>query len=137
MRLLLLGYFEGIDSERGIAWRAADSLSFRKFLSYGLKEATPDHSTVSRTRRLYSVETHHAGDAVGAEDPQARAGAGQSISIDATTLQANASMKNLVRRDTGVSYDAYLRQLAEAEGIENPTKEQAARLDRKRKKKGV
>jgi transposase len=58
--MLLLGYFEGIDSERGIAWRAADSLSYRKFLGYDLSEPTPDHSTVSRTRRLYSVETHRA-----------------------------------------------------------------------------
>src|ERR1700682_572265 len=59
-RMLLLGYFEGIDSERGIAWRAADSFSYRKFLGYDLSEQTPDHSTVSRTRRLYSVETHGA-----------------------------------------------------------------------------
>src|SRR2546425_10119208 len=57
-RSLLLGYFEGIDSERGIAWRLADSLSMRKFIAYALTEETPDHSTISRTRRLYSVETH-------------------------------------------------------------------------------
>src|SRR6266404_3409565 len=128
-RMLLLGYFEGIDSERGISWRAADSLSYRKFLGYDLSELTPDHSTVSRTRRLYAVHTHRAvmkwvlkilrkhGLAVG-----------QSVCIDATTLQANASMKSLVRRDTGQAYEEYLKQLAEAEGIENPTKEQAARL---------
>jgi transposase len=59
-RMLMLGYFEGIDSERGVAWRAADSLSVRTFLGYGLSEPTPDHSTVSRTRRLYSVQTHLA-----------------------------------------------------------------------------
>ena len=135
-RMLLLGYFEGIDSERSIAWRAADSLSFRKFLSYGLNETTPDHSTVSRTRRLYSVETHRAVMQWMLKILRKHGLAqGQSISIDATTLQANASMKSLVRRDTGVTYDAYLRLLAEAEGIANPTKEQAARLDRKRKKK--
>jgi len=135
-RMLLLGYFEGIESERGIAWRAADSLSARKFLGYDLVEQTPDHSTVSRTRRLYSVATHAAVmrwvlkilRKHGLVDAQ-------SVCIDATTLQANASMKSLVRRDTGVSYHEYLKQLAEAEGIENPTKEQAARLDRKRKKK--
>jgi len=135
-RMLLLGYFEGIDSERGIAWRAADSFSVRKFLGYDLIEQTPDHSTVSRTRRLYSVQTHQAVmkwvlkivRKHGLVDAQ-------SVCIDATTLQANASMKSLVRRETGVSYDEYLKQLAEAEGIENPTKEQAARLDRKRKKK--
>ena len=135
-RMLLLGYFEGIDSERGIAWRAADSFSYRKFLGYDLIEQTPDHSTVSRTRRLYSVETHGAVmkwvlkllRKHGLADAQ-------SVCIDGTTLEANASMKSLVRRDRGVSYDDYLRQLAQAEGLENPMKEQLARLDRKRKKK--
>jgi transposase len=135
-RMLLLGYFEGIDSERGIAWRAADSLSYRKFLGYDLSEQTPDHSTVSRTRRLYSVETHRAVMKwvlkILRKNGLADA---QSVCIDATTLEANVAMKSLVRRDTGVSYDDYLRQLAQAEGIENPTKEQLARLDRKRKKK--
>ena len=135
-RLLLIGYFEGIDSERGIAWRAADSFSFRKFLGYDLSEQTPDHSTVSRTRRLYSVETHRAVMKWVLKILRKHGLAdAQSVCIDATTLEANAAMKSLVRRDTGVSYDDYLRQLAQAEGIENPTKEQLARLDRKRKKK--
>lgn len=135
-RMLLLGYFEGIDSERGIAWRAADSLSFRKFLGYDLCEVTPDHSTVSRTRRLYTVATHRAVMQWVLKILRKHGLAqGQSVCIDATTLQANASMKSLVRRDTGVAYDEYLRQLAQAEGIENPSKEQAARLDRKRRKK--
>src|SRR5450432_3689280 len=135
-RMLLLGYLEGIDSERGIAWRAADSFSFRKFLGYDLIESTPDHSTVSRTRRLYSVETHRAVMKWVLKILRKHGWANaQSVCIDATTLQANASMKSLVRRDTGVSYDDYLRQLAQAEGLENPTKEQLARLDRKRKKK--
>jgi transposase len=135
-RMQRLGYFEGIDSERGIAWRAADSFSTRKFLGYDWIEPTPDHSTVSRTRRLYAV--HKQGAVMkwvlkilrkhGLAD-------GQSMSIDATTLQANAWMKSLVRRDTAVSYDEYRRQLAAAEGLENPTQEQLARLDRKRKKK--
>jgi len=135
-RMLLLGYFEGLDSERGIAWRAADSLSYRKFLGYGLSEQTPDHSTVSRTRRLYSVETHRAVMKwvlkILRKHGLANA---QSVCIDATTLEANAAMKSLVRRDTGQAYDDYVRQLAEAEGIQNATKEQLARLDRKRKKK--
>jgi transposase len=135
-RMLLLGYFEGIDSERGIAWRAADSLSYRKFLGYDLSEQTPDHSTVSRTRRLYSVETHKAVMKWVLKILRKHGLAdAQSVCIDATTLQANAAMKSLVRRDTGQGYDDYLRQLAEAEGIENATKEQLARLDRKRKKK--
>jgi transposase len=135
-RMLLWGYFEGIESERGMAWRAADSLSFRQFLGYDLSELTPDHSTVSRTRRLYSVQTHRAVMKWVLKILRKHGLAdGQSVCIDATSLQANASMKSLVRRDTGQSYDDYLGQLAEAEGIENPTKEQAARLDRKRKKK--
>ena len=135
-RMLLLGYFEGLDSERGIAWRAADSLSIRKLLGYDLSEPTPDHSTVSRTRRLYSVATHRAVMQWVLKILRKHGLAqGQSVCIDATTLQANAAMKSLVRRDTGMGYDEYLRQLAQAEGIENPTKEQAARLDRKRKKK--
>jgi transposase len=135
-RMLLLGYFEGIDSERGMAWRAADSLSYRKFLGYDLSEPTPDHSTVSRTRRLYSVETHRAVMKWVLKILRKHGLAdGQSVCIDATTLQANASMKSLVRRDTGQTYDDYLRQLAAAEGVENASKEQLARLDRKRKKK--
>ena len=137
-RMLLLGYFEGIDSERGIAWRAADSFSFRKFLGYDLIEQTPDHSTVSRTRRLYSVETHGAVMQWVLKILRKHGLAdGQSVCIDATTLQANASMKSLVRRDTGQSYDDYLRQLAAADGLENPSKERLARLDRKRKKKAA
>jgi transposase len=135
-RMLLLGYFEGLDSERGIAWRAADSLSYRKFLGYDLREPTPDHSTVSRTRRLYSVETHRAVMKWVLKILRKHGLAdAQSVCIDATTLEANAAMKSLVRRDTGQAYDDYLRQLAEAEGIQNTTKEQLARLDRKRKKK--
>jgi transposase len=135
-RMLLLGYFEGIDSERGMAWRAADSLSYRKFLGYDLSEQTPDHSTVSRTRRLYSVETHRAVMKWVLKILRKHGLAdGQSVCIDATSLEANAAMKSLVRRDTGQAYEDYLRQLAEAEGIENATKEQLARLDRKRKKK--
>jgi len=136
-RSLLLGYFEGIDSERGIAWRLADSLSMRKFIGYALTEETPDHSTLSRTRRLYSVETHKAVFGwvlkILAEEGLVE---GKTVSIDATTLEANAALRSLVRRDNGQKYDEYLKDLAEAAGIENPTREQLARLDRKRKKKG-
>jgi len=136
-RSLLLGYFEGIDSERGIAWRLADSLSMRKFIGYALTEETPDHSTISRTRRLYSVETHKAVfrwvlKILGEEGLVE----GKTVSIDATMLEANAALRSLVRRDNGQKYDDYLKDLAKAAGIENPTREQLARLDRKRKKKG-
>ena len=136
-RSLLLGYFEGIDSERGIAWRLADSLSLRKFIAYALTEETPDHSTISRTRRLYSVETHKAVFRwvlkILCEEGLVE---GKTVSIDATTLEANAALRSLVRRDNGQKYDDYLKDLAQAAGIDNPTREQLARLDRKRKKKG-
>jgi len=136
-RTLLIGYFEGLDSERGIAWRTADSLSLRKFLGYALDEETPDHSTISRTRRLYWLETHKAVFRwvirILVEEGLL---SGQTVSIDATTLEANAAMKSIVRRDNGQSYEENLKGLAQAAGIENPTREQLARLDRKRKKKG-
>lgn len=136
-RSLLLGYFEGIDSERGIAWRLADSLSMRRFIAYALTEETPDHSTISRTRRLYSVETHKAVFRwvlkILAEEGLVE---GKTVSIDATTLEANAALRSLVRRDNGQKYDDYLKDLAKEAGIETPTREQLARLDRKRKKKG-
>jgi transposase len=136
-RSLLIGYFEGLDSERGIAWRTADSLSLRKFLGYALDEATPDHSTISRTRRLYWLETHKAVFrwVLRILDEEGLL-SGRTVSIDATTLEANAALKSIVRRDNGQSYNDYLKELAKAAGMENPTREQLARLDRKRKKKG-
>jgi transposase len=136
-RSLLLGYFEGIDSERGIAWRLADSLSMRRFIAYALTEATPDHSSISRTRRLFAVETHRAVFRwvlkILVEEGLLE---GKTLSIDATTLEANAALRSLVRRDNGQKYGEYLKDLAKAAGIEDPTREQLARLDRKRKKKG-
>jgi transposase len=136
-RSLLIGYFEGLDSERGIAWRTADSLSLRKFLGYALDETTPDHSTISRTRRLYWLETHKAVFrwVLQVLDKEGLV-SGRTVSIDATTLEANAALKSIVRRDNGQSYNDYLKELAKAAGMENPTREQLARLDRKRKKKG-
>jgi len=135
-RALFIGYFEGLDSERGIAWRVADSLSLRHFLGYALDEETPSHATISRTRRLFWVETHRAVFRwvvkILAEEGLVR---GQSVSVDATTLEANAALRAIVRRDTGQRYEEYLKDLAQAEGLENPTREQLARMDRKRKKK--
>src|SRR6266436_3868582 len=135
-RMLLLGYFEGIDSERGMAWRVADSFSLREFLGFTLTESTPDHSTISRTRRLMPVETHTAVfrwfvRVLGEEGLLD----GQTVAIDATMLEANAAMRSIQRRDDGRGYEEYLKDLAKAEGLEEPTREQAARLDRKRKKK--
>jgi transposase len=135
-RLLMVGYFEGLDSERGIAWRAADSLSLRQFLGLQLHEAPPDHSTISRTRRLIDVETHRAIftwilERLG----EAGLVKGKTVGIDATTLEANAALRSLVRRDTGESYEAFLTGLATASGIATPSRADLARLDRKRKKK--
>src|ERR1700730_10866174 len=136
-RMLLVGFFESIDSERGIAWRVADSLSLREFLGCSVTEGTPDHSTLSRTRRLLPEETHKAVfrwfvKVLGKEGLMD----GQTIAIDATTLEANAAMRSIRRRDDGRKYEEYLKDLAQADGIENPTREQLARMDRKRKKKG-
>src|SRR5712671_5842522 len=113
-RVMMIGFFEGLDSERGIAWRLSDSLTLRQFLSIGLDEKTPDHVTISRTRRLIK---------------------GKTIGVDSTTLEANAAMKSIVRRDTGESYDDYLKRLAEAEGVNAKDAAAVRRMDRKRKKK--
>src|SRR5579862_5579848 len=107
-RLLLIGYFEGIESERGIAWRAADSLTLRDFLGLTLPEAPPDHSTISRTRRLIALETHRAVftwvlQCLG----QAGLVKGKTLGIDATTLEANAALRSIVRRDNNEGYQEF------------------------------
>ena len=136
-RLLLIGYFEGIDSERGVAWRVADSFTLRDFLRFELSDATADHSTISRTRRLIDLETHQAVfDWVVRMLARSGLVKGKTLGIDATTLEANAALRSIVRRDTGESYDQFLERLAETSGIETPTREDLSRLDRKRKKKG-
>jgi transposase len=136
-RCLLIGFFEGLDSERGIAWRVADSLSLRAFLGYGIDQPTPDHSTIARTRRLYWVSTHRAVFRWVLRRLQDEGLlVGKTIGIDATTLEANAAMRSIVRRDTGEGYDAYVTKLAEAAGLTQPTREEVARFDRTRKKKG-
>jgi transposase len=136
-RFMLLGYFECLDSERAMAWRAGDSLAIRSFLGLGLTEAAADHSTISRTRRLIDIETHRA---VFTWVLQCLGIAGlikgKTLAIDATTLEANAAMRSIVRRDTGETYNEFLTKLAKASGIETPTREDLAKLDRKRKHKG-
>lgn len=135
-RVMMIGFFEGLDSERGIAWRLADSLTLRQFLSIGLDEKTPDHVTVSRTRRLIDGETHQRIFSWVLERlAQAGLIKGKTIGVDSTTLEANAAMKSIVRRDTGESYMAYLQRLAEAEGIDAQDAAALLRMDRKRKKK--
>jgi len=136
-RLLLLGYFEGLDSERAMAWRAADSLAVRSFLGLGLQERAPDHSTISRTRRLIDLQTHREV-FTWIQERLAKAGLlkGKTIAIDATTLEANAAMRSIVRRDTGETYQEFLERLAKASGVRTPSRQALARLDRRRKKKG-
>ena len=134
--MLFIGYFEGLSSERGIAWRVADSLSLRSFLDLDVTESSPDDSTLSRTRRLIDVETHEAVFTWVLERVSA-AGLlkGKTVGVDATTLEANAAMRSIERRDTGESYEAFIRRLAEASGVETPTRADLARFDRSRKHK--
>ena len=136
-RMLLVGYFEGLDSERAIAWRAADSLSLRQFLDVPLDAASPDHSTVSRTRRRIAVETHIAAFTwVLQRLSDAGLVRGQTVGIGATTLEANAALRSILRRDTCAGYETFLGQLTAASGIATPTRAELARLDRKRPKRG-
>ena len=136
-RLLLIGYFEGLDSERGIAWRAADSFALRDFLRRrtGERAARPfdDLANAAVDRSGNASRRVYLGAAV---SEHGRLGKGKTIGIDATTLEANAALRSIVRRDTGESYQEFLTTLAQASGIETPTRADLARIDRKRKKKG-
>ena len=136
-RMLLIGYFEGIDYERGIAWRCADSLALREFLGYRLTETTPDHSSLSVIRNRIDLETHREIFTLVLK-LLGRKGLlnGKTIGIDAATLEANAALRSIVRRDTGESYDEFLTRLVKASGIETPTREDLAKIDKNRKNKG-
>lgn len=135
-RMLLIGYFEGIESERGICWRCADSLSLRTFLGLELTDSVPEHSSLSRIRRRFGVDLYEEVFRFVLRVVEA-AGLlhGKVVGVDSTYLRADASMKAIVRRDTNEKYDAYLKRLAKESGIEKPTAEDARRMDRKRKKK--
>jgi len=136
-RMLLIGYFEGIDAERGIAWRCADSLSLRQFIGVAIDQSVPDHSSVSRTRRLIDLETHQEVFRFMLHLlAQKKLVKGKTIGVDSTTLEANAAMKSIVRRDTGESYEQFLTRLAQASGIETPTRQDLAKIDKDRKNKG-
>jgi transposase len=135
-RMLFIGYFEGISSQRGIAWRCADSLALRGFLGYPITEATPVHASMTLIRQRlsedlfdrvfsFTLETLNEGGFL----------KGKAFGVDATTLEANAAMKSIVRRDNGASWKEFLTELAKAEGMENPSNEDLRRLDRKRKGK--
>lgn len=136
-RMLLIGYFERIDSERGICWRCADSLSLRGFLGLGLEERTPEHSSLSRIRNRLPLEVHEAvfGWVLGVLAARGLID-GKTLGVDATTLEANAALRSIVRRDTGESYESFLKELARKSGIEEPSRADIVKLDKKRSKKG-
>lgn len=135
-RMLLIGYFEGIESERGICWRCEDSLSLKAFLGYEIDESIPDHSTLSRTRTRLGEEVYERVFELVlriVEDNGLLKG--KVVGVDSTYLRADASMKSIVRKDTGEGYQEYLRGLAKEAGINNPKAEDLRKMDRKRKGK--
>jgi transposase len=135
-RMMMIGFFEDIGSERGIAWRVADSFSLRHFLGLGLSDATPDHSSLSIIRRRLTEDVHQQAFqfilTILAREGQLR---GKTLGIDATTVEASAALRELQRKDTGERYDKYVKRLAEEAGEAASTKEEVARFDRKRKGK--
>src|SRR5579859_576164 len=137
-RMLFVGYFEGIESERGLEWRCADSLSLRTFLGVPLNERVPDHSSLSRmrTRLDGSVYDEVFRLVLGIVESKGLL-RGKVAGVDSTYLRADASMKTIVRKRTGDDYTTYLKKLCEKQGIENPTVEDARRMDRARKGKKV
>ena len=135
-RMHLVGYFEGIDSERGLEWRCSDSLSLRAFLRLGSRDRVPDHSWLSRSRTRLPHEVHAAVfDWVLVLIAEAGLIKGERIGVDASTMEANAALRNIVRRDNGEGYREMLECLARESGVETPTAENLARLERKRKGK--
>ena len=132
-RMLMIGYFEGLDSERGIDWRVSDSLSLRDFLGFELTETTPDHSSLSRIRQRLPLELHQEVFTWVLQVLQSEGLLkGQTVSVDASTLEANAALRTLVRREGGQGYREYLVGLAQASGIATPTREDLARIDKQR-----
>lgn len=137
-RMLFIGYFEGIDSQRGIAWRCSDSRSLQTFLGYLFNEATPDHSSLTKIRQRLPDDVHQMVFSLVLEVAQKKGLLrGQSVAVDATLLEANAAMKSIVRRASGDDWKKYLKQLAAEEGLENPTAEELRRFDQQRKGKKV
>jgi len=135
-RMLLIGYFEGLESQRGIAWRCADSNSLKSFLGFGLTEATPDHSSLTKIRRRLPLEVHEEVFAFVLGIAQLKKLLkGQVVGVDATLLEANAALKSIVRKDTGEDYRQYLRRLAQEAGIEDPRDDDLKKFDQKRKGK--
>jgi transposase len=137
-RMLFVGYFEALDSQRAIAWRCADSLSLRAFLGVPLNESTPDHSSLTKIRQRLPLDVHEQVFiqvlTIAQEKKLLR---GKTVAVDSTTLEANAAMKAIARKDTGEDWQDYLKRLMAAEGIENPTDEEVRRFDKGRKGKKV
>lgn len=135
-RMLFVGYFEGLDSQRAIAWRCSDSLSLRAFLGIPLSDTTADHSSLTKIRQRLPLEVHEQVFAfVLGIAQQKKLLRGKTVAVDATTLEANAAMKSIVRKDSGEDWKEYLRRLMAEEGIQDPTDEEIRRFDKKRKKK--
>jgi transposase len=137
-RMLFIGYFESLNAQRAIAWKCADSLSIRTFLGLELSEAAPDHSSLTRIRQRLPLAVHMQAFTLVLEIARAKGLLrGKTLAVDATTLEANAAMKSMVHRVTGEDWKAYLRRLAKADGIEDPTDDELRRFDRRRKGKKV
>jgi len=136
IRMLLVGYFEGIQSQRGIAWRCSDSLSIRSFLGLPIDKESPEHSSLTRVRKRLPLEVHEeVFSMVLTLAIEKKLLKGKTVAVDSTTLEADAAMKSIVRKDSGEDYKEYLRRLSEEEGLEDPTDEDLRRFDKKRKGK--
>jgi transposase len=144
-RMLLVGYFEGINSQRGIAWRCSDSLSLRKFLGIPLGDDSPDHSSLSYIRNRLPLEVHHEVFVwILALAHEKKLLKGKTVAVDSTTLEANAAMKSIIRRDTGEDWNEYLTRLMREEGLledrdddDPPSAEELRKFDKSRKNKKV
>jgi transposase len=141
-RMLLVGYFEGIGSQRGIAWRCSDSLSLREFLGLGATESSPDHSSLTRVRERLPLEVHESVFRLVLQIAAAKQLlSGKTVAVDSTTLEANAAMKTIVRHDTGEDWKGYLKRLMQEQGLiekdREPTDEELRRFDQQRKNKRV
>ena len=135
-RMHMVGYFEGIDSERGIVWRCSDSYSLRDFLRLGNRDKVPDHSWLSKTRSRLPHEAHEQvfGWVLNLATERGLV-KGERIGVDGSTMEANAALRTIVRRDSGETYRAMLTRMAQESGVETPTIDDLVRLDRKRKGK--
>jgi transposase len=141
-RMLFIGYFEGLGSQRGIAWRCGDSLGLRQFLGIPLDEPTPDHSTLTNTRKRLPEEVFaEVFEFVLSIAHEKKLLSGKTVGVDSTTLEANAAMKSIVRRDTGEDWKDYVTRLMREEGVidaaHEPSAEEVRRFDKKRKGKKV